>query len=81
MFYKEKNIDYNHFTNWLKITGYDVDEENLKKDWEYIENRIVAEIVNKIFNRNLYYKTIILDDNIITEALKHFEDARILLLN
>ena len=80
-FYKEKNIDYNHFANWLKMNDYDVDEENLKRDWKYIENRIVAEIANKIFNRNLYYKTIILDDSIIKEALKYFEDARLLLLN
>ena len=80
-FYKQKNINYSQFIKWLKNNNYNFEEDSLKKDWEYIENRIVAELANKIFNRNQYYKTIILNDKTVLEALNYFEDARLLLLN
>ena len=52
LFYKEKNIDYNHFIDWLKSNDYEIDEAGLKADWQYIQNRIIAEVANKIFNRD-----------------------------
>ncbi|MAV64652.1 MAG: peptidase [Candidatus Marinimicrobia bacterium] len=81
LFYENRSLNYNDFYIWLKNNEYEISSEVLIKDWEYIENRLTAELANKIFDRNLYYKTIILNDAVVKESLKYFEQARLLLLN
>ena len=64
---------------WLIKNNYEFNQDDLIKDWDYINNRIFAEVANKIFSRNFYYKSIISNDNLVKEALKYFEDANELL--
>ena len=73
------NNTNNDFLDWLENNDYQFDKDDIIKDWDYINNRIFAEVANKLFNRNLYYKSIINNDNVVKEALKYFEDANELL--
>ena len=66
-------------TNRFDKNNYEFNQDDLINDWDYINNRIFAEVANKIFNRNFYYKSIISNDNLVKEALKYFEDANELL--
>ena len=73
------NNTNNDFIEWLEKNDYKFEKEDIVKDWDYINNRIFAEVSNKLFNRNFYYKSIINNDNMVKEALKYFEDANELL--
>ena len=70
---------HDDFLEWLEKNDYEFEKKDIIKDWSYINNRIFAEVANKLFNRNFYYKSIISNDNLVKEALKYFEDANELL--
>ena len=74
-----KDINNNTFIKWLETNNYDYNVDKLKEDWTLIKNRIIAELSNKIFNRNYYYKTIIMNDKTVLEALNYFDEAKTLL--
>ena len=52
---------------------------DIDKDWIYIKHRIIAELSNKIFDRKHYYKTLIMNDKTVLEALNYFDEAKTLL--
>ena len=71
------NLD--NFILWLDDNKYDHNVDSIQKDWEYIETRISAELANQVLGRNEYYRTLISNDPVIIEAIKHFEEAKALL--
>ena len=58
---------------------YDYAQLDIDKDWSHISNRIIAELANKIFDRKFYYKTLIMNDKTVLEALNYFDEAKTLL--
>ena len=78
---KEHNFkaNLNNFILWLDDNKYEHNVDSIKKDWDYIEIRILAELANQVLGRNEYYKTLISNDPVIIEAIKHFEEAKALL--
>ena len=78
---KEHNFEanLNNFISWLDDNKYEHNVDSIKKDWDYIEIRILAELANQVLGRNEYYKTLISNDPVIIEAIKHFEEAKALL--
>ena len=76
----EKSITLEDFHIWLlDEEKTDVVLEDLKRDWTFIKNRIIAEIVNKTFGRSEYYKVLIKEDKTVQESLKYFDEAETLL--
>jgi len=67
------------FINWLKDNDYNYIQLDIDKDWNHIKNRIIAELANKVFDRKFYYKTLIMNDKTILEALNYFDEAKTLL--
>ena len=69
--------------NNLKIILKDLDEEfedqDLDNDWDYIENRIKAQIANAIWDKSAMYKVNLHMDKVAAEGLKQFEAAQLLL--
>ena len=53
--------------------------QNIEKEWDLVEVRILAELANQLFGRNEYYKKLISKDITVIEAIKHFEEAKALL--
>ena len=78
---KEHNFEanLNNFISWLDDNKYEHNVDSIKKDWDYIEIRILAELANQVLGRNEYYRTLISNDPVIIEAIKHFEEAKALL--
>ena len=67
------------FIEWLKESGYDYENDQETGEWIYLKNRIIAELANKVFDRNSYYKTIIMNDKVVLESLNYFDEAKTLL--
>jgi carboxyl-terminal processing protease len=67
------------FVNWLNANNYDYTDIDIDENWEHIKNRIIAELANKIFDRRFYYKTLIMNDKTVLEALNYFDEAKTLL--
>ena len=67
----------------LKIILSDLDDEfkdeDLKKDWEFIENRIKAQIANSIWGKSAMYQVNLSKDQIAQDALKQFPAAHLLI--
>ena len=56
-------------------------EDELKEDWDYIENRILAEIASSIWGKEYLYKHRLTKDVQAQEALNHFNKARELFIH
>ena len=52
--------------------------EDLDKDWDYIENRIKAQIANAVWDKSAMYKVNLYMDTVVIEALQQFSSARLL---
>ncbi|NOZ08519.1 MAG: PDZ domain-containing protein [FCB group bacterium] len=63
------------FFNWLKTKEVEFTEEELIQDWDFLSNRITAEIAGANWGKKYLYKTIIGSDLQVQEALKHFKEA------
>ena len=74
-----KAINILDFASWLETNNYNYIKSDIDKDWSYIKNRIIAELANKTFNRKYYYKTLIMNDKTVLEALNYFDEAKTLL--
>ena len=78
-----KEISFENFISWIKtdtdFKAKDINIEELNQDWENIKHRIIAEIVNKFWGRDYYYKSLIINDKTAQEALKYFDEAKTLL--
>ena len=55
--------------------------EELQQDWNYLENKILAELANKVWGKEYFFKQLLVQDNQAQDALKHFNDARKLFSN
>ena len=69
--------------NDLKIILKDLDEEfkdqDLDNDWDYIENRIKAQIANAIWGKSAMYKVNLYMDEVAMEGLRQFPSAQLLI--
>ena len=74
-------LGYRYFD--LKIILQDLDStfvnEDLDKDWLFIENRIKAQIAKAIWGKSEMYKVNLYMDRVAIEGLKQFESARLLI--
>jgi carboxyl-terminal processing protease len=70
-----KNENLNKFINLLKEKNISYIEEELNSDWNYIENRIKAEIASSIWGKQFLFKTYIKEDVQVQSAFDYFEDA------
>ena len=71
------------YRNDLKTILQDLDDqftnEDLDKDWDYIENRIKAQIANAIWDKSAMYKVNLYMDIVAIEALQQLPSARLLI--
>ena len=74
--YKMKNKQRDHFFLWLKNQEIDYETEELKENWAYIENRILANLASSIWGKEYLYKTLLETDRQAQEALLHFDKAK-----
>ena len=78
--YALDKINFKDFIEWLSENEFEnLNENELKGDWDYIKVRIIAEIANKFFGRTYYYKVLIMNDKTAQESLKYFNEAKTLL--
>ncbi len=66
----------------LKIILQELDEsfkeEDLENDWDYLENRIKAQIANALWGKSEMYKVHLHMDQVAIEGLKQFQSAKLL---
>ncbi len=76
-FESDYNVNQNLFFEWLDSTNtdYAIEEIEEEEDWAFIEKRIKAEIANKKWGKEYYYKILINADKQVKEALKQFDYA------
>jgi len=74
-------INKNKFFDWLKKQEIEFSVEELQQDWNYLENKILAELANKVWGKEYFFKQLLVQDNQAQDALKHFNDARKLFSN
>ena len=60
----------------VKEKEFEFDKQELITDWITIENRIKAQIANAIWGKEEMYKMLLKNDEIVSEALKHYDKAR-----
>jgi len=77
--YKLKNKRREDFFIWLKDQEIDFEPEALKENWEYIENRILANVASSIWGKEYLYKKLLDVDKQAQEALLHFDEAKALI--
>ena len=69
------------FFNWLEKHEIEFSKDELEEDWEFLENRILAEVASSIWGKEYRYKQLLMLDTQAQEALKHFIEARELFSN
>jgi len=74
--YKIKGKKKNDFIKWLKKQDIDFLEEELDLDWDYLENRILADIASSIWGKEYMFKQLLIQDNQAQEAMQHFDEAK-----
>ena len=74
--YNLNKKDRDNFIKWLKEKEIEVEEEELEKDWEFLSNRIKAEIAGAIWGKRNLYRMLINSDLQVLEAMKHFPEAK-----
>ena len=73
IFINEKNK--NNLIKELNDKKIDVSLEDLDLDWQYIENRIKAEVASSIWGKQYLYKTNLKMDEQVLKSYDFFEDA------
>lgn len=78
IFSSEYSVNQNTFLDWLDSTEVEYDAEEIKEedDWDFIAKRIKAEIANKQWGREFYYKILINADRQVKEAIQQFDIAK-----
>ena len=67
------------FFSWLETHEVEFEAEELEENWDYIQNRILSEAASSIWGKQYLFKKLLEADKQAQEALKHFEDARVLI--
>ena len=78
IFYNKFKIitdDKENFLEILKEKKIIYNDDELNNDWDYIENRIKAEIASSIWGKQFLFKTNIKNDDQIQAAFDYFEEA------
>ena len=79
--YKIKGKKKNDFIKWLTNQEIEFSEEEIQEEWDYLENRILADIASSIWGKEYMFKQLLLQDNQVQEAIKHFNKAKELFNN
>jgi len=74
--YQMKNKQRDNFFRWLIKQKTDFEAEELKANWAYIENRILANVASSIWGKEYLYKKLLETDKQAQEALLHFDEAK-----
>ena len=62
----------------LKDLDADFQDSDLNNDWNFIENRIEAQIANSIWGKSAMYKVNLQMDTVAMDAFNHFSKALLL---
>ena len=70
-------INPHNFIKWLESIDIKYNKEEILNDtdWDFIANRIKAEVSNFKWGRESFYKALIYSDRQVAEAIKQFEWA------
>ena len=76
--YKGENIPINEFINWAnKIDeSLNLSFQDINKDWDYLENRILANIASSIWGKNFYYNVLLNEDQQFLLAIQNINVAK-----
>lgn len=69
------NKGYRDFMAFTRKKGVEVDDAEFKKDWEFIELRLKAEVARQLWDSNAYYYIALNGDKQFTRAMELFEEA------
>ena len=76
--YKIDGKKKSEFIKWLKNQEVKFSKDELDEEWNYIENRILADMASSIWGKEYMFKQLLMEDNQAQEAMKHFNEARAL---
>ena len=63
------------FITFLKEKDIIINNDDLKKDWNYIENRLKGEIASSIWGKQFLFKTYIYKDEQVQAVFDYFDEA------
>ena len=69
------------FFEWLKSQDIEFSNDELEKNWDLLQNRILAEAASSIWGKEFRFMQLLEIDDQAQEALKHFDKARELYSN
>ena len=77
---KGSNISINDFINWInnQDQSLDITIESFKRDWDYLENRILADIASSIWGKDYYYNILLNEDRQFLTSLEYVQEAKAL---
>jgi len=81
---RQKNIgvmiNQSSFIQWINEQDSTINilTNDLNKDWNYLENRILADIASANWGKDYYYNILLNEDKQFLTSLKHLEDAKAL---
>ncbi len=78
-YYHLQEDDMPEFFDWLTDLEIEFKEEDITADWEFIGNRLKAQIASARWGKEYLFKTHIQVDEQIQSAMMHFEDAELLI--
>jgi len=78
---KGLNISQTKFIEWANNNdeSLNIAVDDLQKDWEFLENRILANLASSLFGKDYYYYILLNEDNQFLSSLEHMEDAMLLI--
>ena len=76
-------ISLQNFKKWANQNDYQsinkLDSDSLKLNWDYIANNILAEVNKSLYDKNMYYKTLLKEDKQFQAALENLKLAKSIL--
>ena len=77
-FFKNFFVDpFNSIFGFPRIS-LDITIESFKGDWDYLENRILADIASSIWGKDYYYNILLNEDRQFLTSLEHVQEAKAL---
>ena len=78
---KGANISQASFVRWVNNTdvSLNLNVDNIQEDWEYLENRILANLASSLFGKDYYYYVLLNEDKQFLSSLEHIKDAKSLI--
>ena len=73
-------FDDEDFFNFLTEKDINFESENISKDWDFLSNRINAEIIKNIWGKDSYYKFLLNYDSQFLDGYAALEQARELII-